>query len=57
VKIGGGMGNIARTPLALQADSAATVSGYPRYAEGARYWLQWAGFPESVYSASKGEND
>lgn len=34
-----------------------SISTYPRYTEGARYWLQWAGFPDSVYSASKGKND
>lgn len=33
------------------------TSGYPRYTEAARYWLQWAGFPESVYTPSKGTND
>ena len=33
------------------------VSGYPRFAEGARYWLQWAGIPDSIYSLSKGKND
>lgn len=33
------------------------TSGYPRYTEAARYWLQWAGFPESVYSTTKGTND
>ncbi|MDR1004456.1 MAG: xanthan lyase [Prevotellaceae bacterium] len=33
------------------------VSGYPRYCEGARYWLQWAGFPDSIYSESRGRND
>ena len=32
-------------------------SGYPRYTEAARYWMQWAGFPEEVYSPSKGVND
>ena len=32
-------------------------SGYPRYTEGARYWLQWAGMPDSIYSDSKGKND
>lgn len=47
VKIGGGMGNIARNE----------VSGYPRFCEAARYWLQWAGIPDSVYSQSHGEND
>lgn len=47
VKIGGGMGNIARKQ----------VSGYPRFCEAARYWLQWAGMPDSVYSESHGQND
>lgn len=33
------------------------TSGYPRYTEGARYWLQWAGVPDSIYSRTKGKND
>ncbi|MBQ2398798.1 MAG: xanthan lyase, partial [Muribaculaceae bacterium] len=33
------------------------MSGYPRYLEGARYWLHWAGFPESVYSPYGGNDD
>lgn len=33
------------------------LSGYPRYTEGARYWLQWAGVPDSVYSRTKATND
>lgn len=33
------------------------TSNYPRYTEAARYWLQWAGMPDSIYSSSKGEND
>jgi len=50
VKIGGGMGNIARgEPL--------EPSGRPRYVEGSRYWLQWAGLPDSVYNWTKGEKD
>jgi hypothetical protein len=50
VKIGGGMGNVARgEPL--------EPSGRPRYVEGSRYWLQWAGLPDSVYSWTKGEKD
>lgn len=32
-------------------------SGYPRYTEAARYWLQWAGFPASIYTTTNGEND
>lgn len=33
------------------------TSGYPRFLEGARYWLQWAGFPEYIYSPYHGSND
>lgn len=47
VKVGGGMGNIVR----------GETSGYPRFCEAARYWLQWAGAPDSIYSVSHGEND
>ena len=32
-------------------------SGYPRFCEAARYWMQWAGIPDSVYSESQGKND
>lgn len=34
-----------------------SVSKYPRYLEGARYWLHWAGFPETVYSPYHGSDD
>lgn len=62
VKFGGGMGNIARKPLTPLwnngvANSEGEVSGYPRSLEGARYWMQWSGIPDSVYNFSKGEND
>lgn len=78
VKIGGGMGNMARNPNAAgslpnqkSSDSSAIVikttidakpiepviSGYPRYTEAARYWLQWAGMLDSIYSVTKGLND
>ena len=33
------------------------TSGYPRFTEGARYWMQWAGIPDSIYSESNGKND
>lgn len=33
------------------------TSGLPRYLEGARYWLQWAGMPEDVYSPYHGSDD
>lgn len=91
VKIGGGMGNIARKPCleprkptkealnnlkAQQKREArrkkrsrkktsakakhihtASVSGYPRYTEAARYWMQWAGVPDTIYSDTGGDND
>lgn len=59
VKIGGGMGNVARTPGEPldSLDYQPMLSNYPRFTEGARYWLQWAGMPDSVYSPTKGIND
>lgn len=33
------------------------TSGMPRFVEGARYWLHWAGAPENVYSPYHGSND
>ena len=59
VRFGGGMGNIARSPES-ENDSTAiepSVSGMPRSAEGARYWLQWAGVPDEVFSQNEEEND
>lgn len=50
VKIGGGMGNIYR------GDNDET-SDMPRFAEGARYWLQWSGFSTDVYAAKGGTDD
>lgn len=50
VKIGGGMGQVAR-------GTRQETSGYPRWCEGARYWLQWAGLPDSIYSPTQGTND
>ena len=67
VKIGGGMGNIARTKKSLssvmkvsdfRSDSIISqISHFPRFTEGSRYWLQWAGLPDSVYSRTAGLND
>lgn len=61
VKIGGGWGNIARTPcdsLRLPDERyEEQVSGYPRFCEGSRYWLQWAGFADSVYAPKLGKDD
>lgn len=59
VKIGGGMGNVARKvkePLD-EIDYEYVVSNYPRFVEGARYFLQWAGAPDSVFTPSDYVND
>ncbi len=39
VRFGGGMGNILR---------GGRISGYPRFAESARYYLQFAGMPDTL---------
>ena len=71
IKIGGGMGNIARTTepenLINPDDTIVSklrpinyeleTSNRPRYTEGSRYWLQWAGVPDSVYRWTKGTSD
>ena len=61
VKIGGGYGNIARIPSArFQQDDVhyeATTSEYPRFCEGSRYWLQWSGFEEDVYTPKENMDD
>lgn len=61
VKLGGGFGNVARTPADASQrtdhEYIAETSGYPRFCEGARYWLQWAGFPESVYTPKENLDD
>ena len=81
VKIGGGMGSIARYPQpnaventpssksismnVVEVDSAelaanqelAETSGMARYLEASRYWLQYAGIPDSVYNYTGSKND
>lgn len=61
VKIGGGMGNIRRDVHSSLRSSGreyvAEVSGYPRFTEGARYWLQWSGFSTDVYAPKGGADD
>lgn len=53
VRIGGGMGNVARgKDLGRQH-----VSGRPRWMEGARYWLQYAGFPADVYAPEESSDE
>lgn len=54
IKIGGGMGNVARGI----ADSTDFVtSGLPRFAEGARYFMQWSGIPDKVWSQNEFQDD
>lgn len=48
VRFGGGMGNIERN---------GEVSGMPRNAEAARYYLQWSGADSSVYSQNEDKSD
>lgn len=55
VKFGGGMGNIARARKG--SGNAPEVSGMPRFAEGARYWLQWAGTDPSIFSQNEQRDD
>lgn len=61
VKIGGGWGNVARiVPKSMQKEDInyqAMVSEYPRWCEGARYWLQWSGFERDVYSPKEDMDD
>lgn len=59
IKIGGGYGNVARMPGEPldSIDYRPVLSNYPRFTEGSRYWLQWAGMPDSVYSYTKNMND
>lgn len=57
VKIGGGMGNIRRSTPEVDSLAEERTSGYPRFTEGARYWLQWSGFPTSVYAPKENTDD
>ena len=53
VRFGGGMGNITCAGELCEP----TVSGMPRSAEGARYWLQWAGISPDIFHQNEGKND
>lgn len=62
IKIGGGTGNIQRGPdslsmIANRLNNKPSTSGKPRFEEGSRYWLQWAGMPDSIYSRTQNQND
>ena len=54
VRFGGGMGKIARglqdTPV-----SEYRTSGLPSYAEGALYWMQWAGADSTLLNLHEGD--
>ena len=47
VRFGGGMGNIER---------AGKTSGYPRFAEASRYYLQYAGMPDTLVYNLNGDS-
>lgn len=49
VRFGGGVGQTER--------GTAGTSGVPRFLEGARYYAQWAGLPDSLYKTEAGDND
>ena len=60
VRFGGGMGNIARHNSPNDEackDYPYVTSNYPRFTEGARYYMQWAGVPDSIYSPTNGKDD
>ena len=48
---------IARNAYQPRIEYPYQVSGYPRFEEGSRYWLQWAGIPDSIYSPTHGRDD
>ena len=55
VRFGGGMGNIARAKRGSKDEPV--VSGMPRSAEGARYWLQWAGAAKEIFTPNEATDD
>ena len=54
VRFGGGMGNIERGKAGEEYQK---ISGLPRYLEGSRYYMHWAGIPYNIYSTKEGSND
>lgn len=52
VKIGGGMGQVSRS-----RSGSPRASGLPAFLEGARYYIQSAGFPDTIYSPNRGGDD
>jgi hypothetical protein len=59
VRFGGGMGNVVRRPSGdTSSEFTWKKSGMPRYLEASRYWLQYAGMPDTlVYTPTFNKND
>lgn len=53
VRFGGGMGSIVPTSYSQTIQS----SGLPRWAEAAKYSVQWFGFPYQIHTEPFGSND
>lgn len=45
------------TVSSSDGNSRFRTSGLPRFLEGARYWMHWAGVPEYIYSPYHGSDD
>ncbi len=54
IRIGGGIGNIYPND---KDEDFSEPSERPRYTEAAKYWLQFAGMPDSVYYCKTEENE
>lgn len=52
-----GSGKRRRAVSTVKKFTNYSTSNYPRFTEGARYWLQWAGAPDSIYSRTEYDND
>lgn len=47
----------APTTTSVKTAPVFKTSGLPRFLEGARYWMHWAGIPEEIYSPFNGTDD
>ncbi len=54
VRFGGGMGKVARGPKDVDP-SEYTLSSLPSFAEGAYYWMQWAGADTTLLNLHEGD--
>ncbi|MFA7116498.1 MAG: xanthan lyase [Bacteroidales bacterium] len=57
VRLGGGYGAVSRSKDTDTTFTKNSTSGFPAYAEAARYYLQSAGFSPEVYASSEDKND